>query len=126
MSLPCVVTDEVVHGLHLGSAVGMPTANLGVDGRTLGIEPGVYASRITVRGEPYIGVTSVGTRPTVDDDPAIKIETHILDFDDDIYGETVTLEILSFLRGIVKFPSLEAVKREVDKDCAKARTLITL
>jgi riboflavin kinase/FMN adenylyltransferase len=122
---PCIVTGEVVHGKNLGKTVGMPTANLGVDGATLGIPCGVYASLITVKGETYIGLTNLGSRPTVDNHPGIIVETYILDFDQDIYGEIVTLEIRYFIRDIRKFHSLEAVKNQVQKDIDKAREYFT-
>jgi uncharacterized protein YdhG (YjbR/CyaY superfamily) len=111
---------EVVHGKMLGRTVGMPTANMGVHPDEIKIEAGVYASRITVGGLCYRGVTNIGTRPTVDSQPTVTVETHILNFDEDIYGEIVVLEILRFIRSIQKFASLEEVKQQVQQDIAIA------
>jgi riboflavin kinase/FMN adenylyltransferase len=119
--MPCIITGEIVHGKHLGRTVGMPTANLKMDASTLTIPLGVYASHITVRGVTYIGLTNIGTRPTVDDDASVTVETHILDFDADIYGEIVSLEVRHFIRAIRKFDSLEAVKQQVQRDIVDAK-----
>jgi riboflavin kinase/FMN adenylyltransferase len=121
VSMMLCITGEIIHGKHLGRTVGMPTANIKTDVAALTIPLGVYASHITVRGETYVGLTNIGTRPTVDNDTAVSVETHILDFDADIYGETVTLEVRHFIRAIRKFDSLEEVKQQVQRDIVDAR-----
>jgi riboflavin kinase/FMN adenylyltransferase len=120
---PYTITGEIVHGKHLGRTVGMPTANIKTDASLLTIPLGVYASTITVRGETYVGLTNIGTRPTVDNDAAVIVETHILDFDADIYGEIVTLEVRHFIRAIRKFDSLDEVKEQVLRDIESIKCL---
>ncbi|GHU68143.1 hypothetical protein FACS189447_10610 [Spirochaetia bacterium] len=126
--MPYIIKGEIVHGKHLGRTVGMPTANIKADASQLTIPLGVYASTITVRGKVYVGLTNIGTRPTIDNDAAVIIETHILDFDADIYGEIVTLEARHFIRAIRKFDSLEEVKNQVQRDIVDARqfSLVTV
>ncbi len=120
-----VLTGKVIHGKGLGRTVGMPTANL-QPARGSEIPPqGVYASLVHIKDGVYIGVTNIGERPTVDNDSRFTIETNINSFDKDIYGDTMTLTILYFLRPIKKMKSLKEVKEQVDKDMAKAIALIS-
>ena len=94
----------------------MPTANLYyAEGAKLP-ERGVYGVRARIDGKWYPGVTNVGTRPSVDDDPRMTVETFLPGEDMDLYGREMTIEFHILLRGIRKFPSLEAVKEQVDQD----------
>lgn len=122
MKTPIVLAGKVVHGKELGRTVGMPTANLHIIEGDLP-EPGVYATRIRIDGTWYLSVTNVGTRPSVDSDASLTVETHILDFDRDIYDELVILEVCKFLRPIQKFESLQAVQEQVQRDILRARKL---
>ena len=82
-----ILRGRVIHGKGLGRTVGMPTANLDVS-KSSEIPPeGVYASIAHVRSGSYYAVTNIGTRPSVDSSPRLTIETNIMDFDEDIYGE---------------------------------------
>lgn len=115
-----VVTGTVVHGKGLGRTVGMPTANLDVEQKHLP-KPGVYATRLVCKNRVLDSVTNIGTRPSVDNDHRITVETFILDFDEDIYGEHVALEIYKFLRPVMKFCNLKEVQEQVEKDVISAR-----
>lgn len=115
-----VVTGTVVHGKALGRTVGMPTANLDVEQKQLP-DAGVYATRLVCKDRVLDSVTNIGRRPSVDNDQKITVETFILDFDENIYGEHVTLEIYKFLRPVMKFHNLEEVKEQVRKDVLNAR-----
>lgn len=106
----------VGHGKQLGRTVGMPTVNLVTLEDVSGVKDGVYASITTVRGKRYLGVTNVGLRPTVDDEKHRTIETYLLDFSEDIYGEEIELELHQYLRAIKKFADIEAVKAQVEED----------
>ncbi len=119
---PITLKGKVVHGKALGRTVGMPTANIEVLDAQIMPECGVYDTRITIAGRIYPAVTNIGTRPSVDDEQRVTVEAHILDFDEDIYGEDVILEVLQFLRPIQKFGSLEEVQMQVAKDIQKVRT----
>ena len=118
---PVFLTGEVVHGKALGRTVGMPTANIEVADKSLLPECGVYATRIKVGEETYLAVTNIGLRPTVDNEQQVTVEAHILDFDQDIYGQAVELEVHKFLRPIQKFGSLEEVQQQVKKDIEEAK-----
>ena len=118
-----VLTGIVIHGKGLGHTVGMPTANTSFS-QSLPIAEGVYASYVRIDGEKYIGVTNIGHRPTVDSDDRITVETNIIDFDEDIYGKEIQLDLMVFLRPVRKMESLEMVKRQVDDDKEKALELL--
>lgn len=120
MKEPIILNGKVVRGKALGRTVGMPTANLQIFDAELP-KSGVYATRIRIGGELLESVTNIGTRPSVDCETYHTVETHILDFDRDIYGEDVTLEVIKFLRPIQKFNNLQEVQGQVRKDILRAK-----
>ncbi len=122
----CVISGVVVHGKALGRTVGMPTCNLAIPEGTRLPKEGVYATRVKWKDRVYRGVTNIGKRPTVDTDACITVETYILDFDQDIYGEQITLEICAFIRDVQKFASLQAVQEQVQKDILIARQCVNV
>ncbi len=111
----------VVAGNRLGRTIGFPTANMRLY-EPLKLVPGrgVYVVEAEVLGKTYRGMTNIGQRPTVGG-TFTTIETHILDFDEDIYGLPLRITFLKRLRDEVHFPSLEALKRqlEMDRDCCR-------
>ena len=120
MKEPIILSGKVVHGKALGRTVGMPTANLCIEKGTIP-EDGVYATRISVQGKTYISVTNIGRRPTVDKESYITVETHIIDFDEEIYGEQAVLKVHKLLRPVQKFESLQAVQKQVQIDVETAK-----
>lgn len=106
----------IVRGKGLGKKFGMPTANIHPDNSFSTPPFGVYSSIITIRGTQYNALTNIGLRPSVDDSSLPTIEAHILDFDDDIYGEEVSLSLIRFIRPTQKFNNLTEVKAQLDKD----------
>jgi riboflavin kinase/FMN adenylyltransferase len=106
----------VVAGNRLGRTIGFPTANMKLY-EPLKLVPGrgVYVVEAEVLGRKYRGMTNIGQRPTVGG-TFTTIETHILDFDEDIYGLPLRITFLRRLRDEVHFPSLEALKRQLEKD----------
>lgn len=136
---PYTLTGGVRHGKKLGSALGFPTVNLTFPDGVMTPAFGVYAARVWVLpacsddhepscprqlpGEgPYLAVTNVGVRPTVDDGGAANVEGFLLDFDGDLYGRTVRMEFYRRLRGEQRFPSLEALRAEVLRNAEQTRT----
>ncbi len=114
------ITGEVVNGKKLGRTIGVPTANVIPDSEKLLPPNGVYLSRTTVKGEIYNSITNVGLNPTVNDNKLI-VETFLLDFDEDIYGEFISVEILKFVRGEVKFANVHVLKEQLHKDLITAK-----
>jgi riboflavin kinase / FMN adenylyltransferase len=117
-----MVSGAVVEGDRRGRAMGFPTANIVLD---RGVEPleGIYAVRVRLRGESHRGAAYVGTRPTFDTGRRF-LEVFLLDFDRDIYGETIDVEFQGFIRDDVKFPTAAALIERMRIDCAEADALL--
>ena len=119
---PYSLTGPVVHGKRLGRTLGLPTINQNVPKDKLMPKSGIYVSHVCFGGETFDGVTNVGHRPTVDgSDATVNCETHILDLDRDLYGETVTVEFLHRLRDEQRFDSVQALKAAIQGDVAAAK-----
>lgn len=115
MTRPYMLEGKVVHGRGVGHTIGFPTANTVIPENRVVPKDGVYLTRVTVDGQTYKGITNIGSKPTVDVEEK-NIETYISDFNRDIYGETIKIEFLKFLRDIQKFDSLESLKKQLKKD----------
>lgn len=118
---PFRVTGRVVHGKTLGRKMGLPTLNIDFGNGDIVPRSGIYVSRCVSNGKTYRAVTNIGSRPTVDDGKTVNCETHIIDFDGDIYGETVSVELLLRIRDEKKFGSVEELKEAIEGDVKSAR-----
>ena len=119
---PHTLSGPVVHGKKLGSTLGFPTVNLRFQPGVLVPAHGVYAAKVYFEnGDSRMAVTNIGVRPTVDDGDRVTVEGFILDFDGDLYGKTVRMELYKRLRGEEKFPSLEALRAEVLRNAEQTR-----
>ena len=119
---PHVLSGQVIAGRQLGRTMGIPTANLALPEGVVCPKFGVYACKATVRGEEFLAVTNVGTRPTVDGHH-VTVEPWLLDFAGDLYGEVLTLRFYEFLRPEQKFDSLEALQAEIRKNGEQTRKI---
>ena len=119
---PYSLSGIVVRGDGRGRGLGWPTANLAIDNELLSAD-GVYVTRLHIPalGEVLPSVTNIGRRPTVYAEHPRLVECHVLDFDRDIYGERVELELLRRLRPERKFPSVEALRQQIGHDVEAAR-----
>ena len=124
LGYPFTVDGIVVHGHHVGRTIGIPTANLEVDHKVALPPRGVYAVKVWLDERCYLGVLNIDMRPTVANGSDTSVEVHILDFDEDIYGDYVMVSIYHWLRGEVKFDSLEALKAQITLDMEKTRALL--
>ena len=115
------VWGEVVHGAHLGHTIGIPTINIMPEKNKLVPKFGVYATTIDFDGRIYHGVTNVGTKPSVSDENIVGIETHILDYNGDLYGKFVRVTFHYFLRPETKFASIDELQSQMNKDKIKAK-----
>ena len=119
---PHVLTQTVGHGRQLGRTIGIPTANLVAPPHVLLPKRGVYAAKVTLPdGRAFGGVTNVGVRPTVNNGQDVTVEPWILDFDGDLYGQTLRVEFYRRLRDERKFDSLEALKAQIQSDALRTR-----
>ena len=116
------VLAQVRHGDKRGRTLGYPTANLALE--SCGLAHGIYAVRVRLAdGCLHDGVASYGRRPTFDDGAPL-LEVHLFDFNGDLYGQEVAVELLAYLRGEEKFSSAEALIAQMDVDSARAKAAI--
>lgn len=120
---PFSVSALVKKGLERGRKIGFPTANLEIDEVRLFPLVGVYASEVEWKGLRYKSVTNIGINPTFNEDENLKLETHILDFDDYIYGEKIKVSILDRIRDEKKFDTVNDLISQIKKDVEKRRTM---
>ncbi len=109
---------EVKKGLQNGRKIGFPTANVGVGENIVLPLDGVYMGYTKVEGKKYKSLINVGNNPTVNG-KEVTVESHILDFNGDIYGKVIEVEFCRRLRGEIKFESLEALKKQIQRDLEK-------
>ena len=118
-------TGRVVHGKQAGRNMGFPTINLEIPEDKFVARRGVYCSRVTLGNRILYGVTNIGRRPTVEDAVNDVVETFIFDFDEDIYGASVKVELLRFLRPEQAFSSVDELIKAVEENKAQAREYIS-
>lgn len=109
------VSGKVIDGKKLGRTIGYPTANIEVDELKLLPKKGAYIVEVDVKNKFYKGMLSIGTNPTVNGEK-LTVEVYILDFNEDIYGEEITVKFRDFLHEEIKFESLEKLIERLDED----------
>jgi len=119
---PYFIDGTVVKGDARGRTIGFPTANVCSTNELLPPN-GVYATTAIIDGVVWPSVTNIGTRPTVDASGRITVETHVFDFDRDLYGTTMRVAFVQRLRDERAFESLELLKAQIALDCGRARVL---
>jgi riboflavin kinase/FMN adenylyltransferase len=119
---PWFVAGEVIHGDKRGRDLGYPTANIRLD-KTCGLKHGIYAVRVGRGDERFDGVASFGRRPTFDNGAPL-LEIFLFDFKGDLYGTTLDVAFIGFIRDELKFDSVEALVRQMDNDSARARATL--
>ncbi|MFN6482696.1 MULTISPECIES: bifunctional riboflavin kinase/FAD synthetase [unclassified Nostoc] len=128
---PYTLLGDVVQGQQLGRTIGFPTANLQLPKEKFLPRQGVYAVRVFTLSETSdvspsenLGVMNIGNRPTVNGTYS-SVEVHLLDWSGDLYGEKLVVQLVKFLRPEQKFPSLEALKTQIQLDCVVAREVLS-
>jgi riboflavin kinase/FMN adenylyltransferase len=121
---PFELSGTIVKGLQNGRNIGFPTANIRIDDQQKIIPAtGVYAVEMDVAGTTCRGMMNVGWRPTIEEEKLDrKIEVHLFDFQKEIYDEACQIRILQFVRAEHKFPNLEALKVQIQRDEETVRT----
>lgn len=119
------VAGEVVQGAQLGRQIGFPTANVAPPEGIVPLHDGIYASYATLNGESQLrpAMTYIGTRPAVNTG-ARMIETHLLDFEGDLYGSQLTTSFVTHLRPDSDFPSVDALIEQLGRDEGATRTIL--
>lgn len=122
---PYALSGDIVRGDGRGHGLGIPTANLSVWQERIVPAVGVYATWAIIDGERHAAVTNIGVRPTFENEPVFaRIETHLLDFDRDLYGQKLQLEFIEYLRREQRFPSIQALLDQIHQDIARTREVL--
>ena len=114
------IGGEVVVGNRLGRKIGFPTSNIMIDENMVTPPNGVYITYCIYNREKYPSVTNVGVKPTIGSFKK-NMETHIFNFDRELYGKMIKVEFLKMTRDEVKFDSVEELSQQIVKDCQMAK-----
>ena len=121
---PWSIVGPVVHGDQRGRLLGFPTANIPL-GQHLEPARGVYAVRVTLPdGRVFPGVANLGRRPTINDGQESRLEAHLFDFSENLYGKTLSVALIALLREEKRFSGLDALKAQIAEDAQQARDLL--
>lgn len=115
------LSGRIIKGAGRGKKIGIPTANLSFDQNRKAPKNGVYISRTRVGDQYWHSITNIGSNPTFNDEINLFVETHIFDFDNDIYGEEIRVEIIDRIRDEKKFSSVNDLIMQIKSDITKSR-----
>lgn len=116
LGMPYFIEGIVNHGSQIGRTIGFPTINLRPLPEKILPPFGVYLSEVILDGTSYCGITNIGKKPTVQGIHSVGVETYIYDFNKNIYGKSVRVNILHFVRPEQKFDSLEQLQKQLSAD----------
>ncbi len=110
-----MLSGIVISNRHIGTGMGFPTANIAVDPSKVLPKHGVYAVNAYMDGKRFDAVTNIGSNPTLGG-KIVTVETHMIGFNADIYGEKLTIEFICRMRDDIKFDSVDELKRQIEDD----------
>lgn len=120
---PYRIIGKVEQGKQLGRTLGLPTANLIPEHTKLLPPKGVYKTVTEIDGKRYPSISNIGVNPTVETGNQIKVETHIMDYEDNLYGKVVQVLFYDFVREEKMFQDVGELKRQIEADIEKCRKL---
>ncbi len=122
---PYSLKGRVISGKGRGRILGFPTANLEISSKKLIPKEGVYATWVYIDNKKFKGALNIGKNPTFED-KKLSIEVHILDFSEDLYNKTIKIELIKYIRGEQKFPSIEQLVEQIKKDCQVVKEILSV
>ena len=120
------ISGTVIHGRHLATSLGFPTANVIPDPEKILPPFGVYAVQAEIDGVTYPGMANLGVKPTVTEDEQVLLEVSLMNFSGDLYDKKLKAEFLRFIRPEQKFSSIEELKKQLKKDYEACRSCFDL
>lgn len=123
---PYSIYGIIAKGSQIGRTMQLPTINIYPPAGKLLPQNGVYASVTVINGEQFYGVTNIGVKPTVKDSSEVSVETFLFDFERDIYGTEVTVQLRHFQRPEMKFGDIDALHKQINLDIAFAKELFMI
>ncbi|BBH20825.1 riboflavin biosynthesis protein RibC [Paenibacillus baekrokdamisoli] len=125
LGAPYEVHGTVIHGEGRGRTIGFPTANIELEAAYVQPKQGVYAIMAEIEGKLIAGVLNLGVKPTFHEQlPKPVLEAHLFDFDGDIYGKSIAIQFISFLRSERKFGSIDELIHQIQSDAEQARAVL--
>jgi len=121
---PYSLKGRVIIGKGKGRMLGFPTANIEIPNQKLIPKEGVYAAWVNIENKRFMGALNIGKNPTFED-KKLSIEVHILDFSKDLYNKTIKVELIKYIRGEQKFPSVEKLVEQIKKDCQVVKDVLS-
>ena len=121
LTVPFSITAPVEHGKGLGHRLGAPTFNQTPPNKILIPARGVYLTRSIIDEKSYYGLTNIGTHPTVDSNAQLNLETHLLNFEGDLYQQQITVEFLDYIRPEICFESTADLQKQIQQDIQAVR-----
>lgn len=121
---PYTLCGKVVDGFKLGRRLGRPTMNLRPESGLLIPHNGVYAARVQIEGKIFNAITNIGTRPTFSSDDIISVESHIINFDRDIYGKDASVQLIEKVRDEKTFSDGRELLAQIDRDIEKTEEIL--
>ncbi len=116
---PWRIAGTVISGAGRGAGLGFPTANIHLPAG-IELKHGIYASWVLIDGARHPAASYLGTRPTFDNGTPV-FETFLIDYQGDLYGRSISVDLISYLRGDLPFTGVEALKTQMQADCAEAQ-----
>ena len=120
LASPYILQGEVQKDRGIGKTIGFPTANICYPIDKLPLKQGVYHTQVAINGQTYQAITNYGARPTFDNDSVVT-ETHVIGFQGDLYGQTLQIQFLRYLRDVQKFDSAAALQNQLRQDVDRAQ-----
>ena len=124
LGYPYYVSGTVVHGHRIGRTLGIPTTNILPDDEKMLPPNGVYLTKTIFGENAYFGITNIGVKPTISGQEAKGIETHLFDFEGDLYGQELIVQFYDFEREERRFSSLEELKNQLEQDVQWGRKMV--
>lgn len=121
LGYPYFLQGKVIHGLQNGKKLGFPTANIQLDPKRVKLKDGVYKTRTIIEGKEYPSMSNIGNHPTISELDESILETHIIGFDQDIYGKEIQVYFDDFIREQTKFSTKEALIEQLNQDLEKCK-----
>ncbi|MDD5288373.1 MAG: bifunctional riboflavin kinase/FAD synthetase [Dehalococcoidales bacterium] len=123
---PFSLQGKVTKGEHRGTGMGFPTVNLSIDAKRAIPPDGVYATRAYIGSQEFQAMTNIGKRPTFGENNERTIESYILNYNQDIYGKDVKIEIIQRLREEKRFDSIEELKQQIAEDVKRGAEILSM
>jgi len=124
LGYPYYVSGTVVHGHEIGRTLGLPTTNILPDDEKMLPPNGVYLTKTVWGQQELFGITNIGVKPTISGKEAKGIETHLFDFEGDLYDKNLTIEFYAFERSEQRFDSLDILKKQLQEDARWGRRVM--